>query len=116
MRVANRVRPTDVIVCQTDAAIVHEHEFMEESSHFRLAAIILRHKLFKRVSIIDRHGNDLQQAYRFHARIQFMPHAAEQLRDDRRAMVVCLCPTAQIAHDEKHRRTPMILRRRELRL
>ena len=45
-----------------------------------------------------------------------MPHAAEQLRDNCRPMVVRLRPAAQIAHNEKHRRAPMILRRRELRL
>ena len=116
MRVADRVRPMDIVVRQTDAAVVHEDELMEESGHFRLAAIILRHKLFKCVGVIDRNRHDLQEASRLHARVQFMPHAAEQLCENRRAMVVRLLPAAEIAHDEKHRRASMIFRFRELRL
>ena len=116
MFVAQFVAERNVIVVQPDAAVIHQHEFVDESGDLGAAAVILFHGGGERILVIDPDRDRFDGAVGLENVIHFMPHAAEHLGHDRGAVIVRFLAVLEIGHHEKHGRFAAVFRGREVRL
>ena len=116
MFAAQFVAEGNVIVVQPDAAVIHQHQFVDESGDLGTAAVILFHGGGERILVIDPDRDRFDGAVGLENVIHFMPHAAEHLGHDGGAVIVRFLAVLEIGHHEKHGRFAAVFRGREVRL